>query len=82
MLQSFFQPLERELILGFREAWTSLKGSGKQKDQFGNLINAKDELIDGIVQDLFEAFPERDLVRNPGGALAFSQSDRDKLHTV
>ncbi|KAF8594273.1 hypothetical protein BDV93DRAFT_515910, partial [Ceratobasidium sp. AG-I] len=81
MLQSIFRDQEKDLLLSFRDQWEGLKGSGKQRDEFGDLVNAKDDLIDLIVQDFFEAFPERDITRSPNNILAFSQNDRDKLHT-
>ncbi|KAF8599480.1 hypothetical protein BDV93DRAFT_560280 [Ceratobasidium sp. AG-I] len=81
MLESVFRDNEKALIMRFRDQWEGLKGSSKQRDEFGNLMNAKDDLIDTIVQDFFETFPERDVTRSPGHKLAFNQSDRDKLHT-
>lgn len=74
--------MEKTLLLSHQSTWEGLKGTEKQRDGEGNLINAKDELVDDMIQELFEVFPERDLTRNPASALAFAQPDRDKLHTV
>lgn len=82
MLQSFFRAEERALILKNLEDWQGLAGCGTQRDDDGDLYSAKDDLIDNIVQELFETFPERDITQHPGSSIAMSQSDRDKLHTV
>lgn len=82
MRKSFFRPAERQLLLTHFDDWRGLAGSGTQRDQDGNIYNAKDNLIDDIIQELFERFPERDLAQCPTSLDVMSQDDRDRLHTA
>lgn len=82
MLPSFFRAEERKQILGFVDEWESLKGAPKTEDEEGDLVSAKDLLIDRIIRDLFSTFPERDISVTTGGSLVWMQDDRDRLHGV
>lgn len=82
MVASLFRPAERSLILSHLLEWQGLKGSGKQRNQDGDLVNIKDELVDSIVLELLQEFPDRDITKSPSGPLVFTQEQRDKLHSV
>jgi hypothetical protein len=79
---AYFRDPERELILSYLEEWDSLKGRSKERDEQGDLFSPRDHLVDHIIHELFEQFPERDISREPESPVAFTQEDRDKLHTV
>lgn len=70
------------MLLRNLEDWQGLAGSGTQRDEDGNLFNAKDDFIDNLIEEFFETFPQRDIARHPGSSTAMSQLDRDKLHSV
>lgn len=82
MLPSIFRTAERNLVLEYLDEWKKLKGSGKGMDNEGDLLSLKDELVNQIIQDLFNHFPERDLTRSPQHPLVWEQADRDLLHAV
>jgi hypothetical protein len=82
MLRSLFRDAERELILSYLEEWDGLKGRSKERDEQGDLFSPRDRLVDNIIKELFERFPERDIGQQPDHPLAFQPMDRDKLHTV
>jgi hypothetical protein len=82
MIPSYFRPQERALILSRLEDWEQLQGLGKERDEHGELYSSKDRLVDEVIQELFEQFPERDSARRPGSAIAFTREERDALHTV
>lgn len=86
MILSSFRPVERALFLGYLEEWQGLKGTGKQRNEEGDLVSPKDELIDTIVQHFFESFPERDASQHPAVTgpdnLTLTPEARDKLHNV
>jgi hypothetical protein len=82
MLPSLFREPEHELILSYLEEWDRLKGQSKERDDNGDLFNLQGQLVDNILQDLFEQFPERDISHHPVNPLAFQQEDRDRLHMV
>jgi hypothetical protein len=82
MSPAYFRPAERELILGKLAEWEALKGVGKERDDDGDLFSPKDRLVDKIVEEFFQAFPDRDFTKRPGSPVAMTQEERDKLHTV
>jgi hypothetical protein len=82
MLRSLFRDAERELMLSYLEEWDGLKGRSKERDEQGDLFSPRDRLVDNIIKELFERFPERDIGHQPDNPLAFQPIDRDKLHTV
>jgi hypothetical protein len=82
MIPSYFRPLERALILSRLEDWEQLQGLGKERDEHGELYSSKDRLVDEVIQELFEQFPERDSARRPESNIAFTREERDALHTV
>jgi hypothetical protein len=82
MPRAFFRTEEREFLLGYIDAWRSLKGVGKEIDEDGNIVSSKDQLIDDMVAALLSKFPERDVVAGEAGPLAWDQADRDRLHSV
>jgi hypothetical protein len=82
MLPAYFRDPERELILSYLEEWDSLKGRSKEQDEHGDLFSLRDRLVDHIIHERFERFPERDVSREPDSPIAFTQDDRDKLHTM
>jgi hypothetical protein len=49
------------------EQWRGLKGVGKEHDEDGNMISAKDRLINEMVASLLENFPERDITEGHAG---------------
>jgi hypothetical protein len=82
MSPAYFRPAEKELILGKLAEWEALKGAGKERDEEGDLFSPKDRLVDAIVEEFFQAFPDRDSRKRPTSPLAMTQEERDKLHTV
>jgi hypothetical protein len=82
MIPSYFRPQERALILSRLEDWEQLQGLGKERDEHGELYSSKDRLVDEVIQELFEQFPERDSARRPESRIAFTREERDALHTV
>jgi hypothetical protein len=82
MLWSLFRNPERELILTYLEEWDGLKGRSKEPDEQGDLFSPQDHLVDNIIKELFERFPEWDIGQQPENPLVFQPMDRDKLHTV
>jgi hypothetical protein len=58
MPAAFFQPVEHDFLPDYVEQWRGLKGVGKEHDEAGNMISAKDRLIDEMVASLLENFPE------------------------
>jgi hypothetical protein len=82
MLRSLFRDPECELILTYLEEWDGLKGRSKERDEQGDLFSPQDHLVDNIIKELFERFPERDIGQQPENPLAFQPMDRDKLHAV
>jgi hypothetical protein len=64
------------------EWWKGLKGVGKERDEDGNMISAKDELIDEMVAALLGHFPERDSTGGHVGPLVWGQTDWDCLHSI
>jgi hypothetical protein len=82
MIPSYFRPQERALILSRLEDWEQLQGLGKEQDEHGELYSSKDRLVDEVIQQLFENFPERDSARQPGSGIAFMREEQDALHTV
>jgi hypothetical protein len=82
MPASTFRPEERKLFLKYLDQWQGLIGCGKQRDEDGDLINPKDELVDTIIQEFFETFPERDSLQHATGDLVLRPDVRDKLHSV
>jgi hypothetical protein len=82
MSPAYFRPAERELILGRLAEWEALKGVGKERDEEGDLFSPKDRLVDAIVEEFFQVFPDRDSTKWPGGQVAMTQEERDKLHMV
>jgi hypothetical protein len=82
MSPAYFRPAEKDLILAKLAEWEALKGVGKERDEEGDLFSPKDRLVDAIVQDFFQVFPDRDITKRPGSPVALTQEERDKLHTV
>ena len=70
------------MLLRSVEDWQGLAGSGTQRDEEGNLYSIKDDFIDGLVQEFFESFSERDAAQRPPNEFTMPQADRDKLHSV
>ncbi|KAG8795066.1 hypothetical protein FRC12_018362 [Ceratobasidium sp. 428] len=81
MQNHHFTRPEREFLLDSLDEWAELRGSGRICDQHGDLFSPKDVFVDGMVARLLEAFPERDKSRKPNSSSAFTQLQRDKLHT-
>jgi hypothetical protein len=77
-----FRPAERKLILCRQDEWDSLKGRGKERNEDGDLVNPRDELVDELVQELLVQFPERDISQTPRTHLTFTAGERDMLHSV
>lgn len=82
MVASVFRKQERAQILSHLEEWQALKGRGKERDEDGDLFSPRDRLIDDIVYEFFQMFPERDFFKDPTHELVFKQQDRDRLHSV
>jgi hypothetical protein len=82
MIPSYFCLQERALILSHLEDWEQLQGLGKERDEHRELYSSKDRLVDEVIQDLFEQFPERDSARQLESNIAFMCEERDALHTV
>jgi hypothetical protein len=59
-----------------------LKGRSKERDKQGDLFSPRDRLVDNIIKELFECFPEQGIGCQPGNPLVFQPIDRDRLHTV
>jgi hypothetical protein len=82
MSPAYFRPAERALILAKVTEWEALKGVGKEQDEEGNLFSPKDRLVDRIVEENFQAFPDCDITKRPGSPVALTQEEWDKIHTV
>lgn len=82
MISPYFTKSERDYILDRVKDWNDLRGSGKQRNSNGDLINLKNKFIDDLVGGFFAHFPERDNIQNPRSPDAMPQDDRDRLHTV
>ncbi|KAF8608029.1 hypothetical protein BDV93DRAFT_504543 [Ceratobasidium sp. AG-I] len=81
MLQSTFTKAERNLLLSKVEQWQDLKGTSRKRNEEGDLVNPKDGFIDDLIEEFFSEFPERDIARQPDSETAFTQKERDKLHS-
>ena len=82
MISAYFKGPERELLLSKVHEWNELKGSGRQRNEEGDLVNLKDDFIDDLVGEFFAQFPHRDIFQNPTGPDAMPQEERDRIHTV
>ncbi|KAG8684992.1 hypothetical protein FRC08_013351 [Ceratobasidium sp. 394] len=81
MPPSLFSVEERKFIASRAERWNRLGGAGKLRDQDGELYSPKDQFIDGLIQDFFNRFPERDVREGESDPRAFTLSQRDTLHS-
>ncbi|QRV99057.1 hypothetical protein RhiJN_27076 [Ceratobasidium sp. AG-Ba] len=77
---SIFTSRERQFFLTYLQRWVELKGSCKERDEFGKYFSLKDRLVDEVIDSFFKRFPERDKDQQPNGAHIFSQEVRDTLH--
>ncbi|KAF8598338.1 hypothetical protein BDV93DRAFT_512552 [Ceratobasidium sp. AG-I] len=73
--------LERDLLMSKVPEWDDLKGTGRQRNEDGDLVHLKDDFIDDLVGEFFAHFPERDAFHNPASPDAMTQDERDRLHT-
>jgi hypothetical protein len=55
---------------------------GKERNEEGDLFSPKDRLVDAIVEEFFQVFPNCDSTKRPGSQVAMTQEEQDKLHTV
>ncbi|KAF8594268.1 hypothetical protein BDV93DRAFT_515921 [Ceratobasidium sp. AG-I] len=81
MISAYFKDAERELLLSKVSEWNDLKGTGRQRNEDGDLVNLKDDFIDDLVGEFFARFPGRDIFHSPDSPDAIMQTERDRLPT-
>ncbi|KAG8709382.1 hypothetical protein FRC08_018374 [Ceratobasidium sp. 394] len=82
MPPSIFSVEERKFIASRAERWNRLGGTGRLRDDEGELYSPKDQFIDCLVQDFFNKFPEHDMKEGKSSPQAFTLNERDTLHSV